>query len=99
MPAGAVKLIDLPDNTIPYISSTDLIVFKIHSCGLRAQREKRRVDAKDAEALLSQLAVRSPLALTDRQKLEIEPCIADVVEYGSYSEAWWRQRLGMPVQK
>ncbi|PIA89243.1 hypothetical protein CB0940_07065 [Cercospora beticola] len=49
MPSTTVKLKDLPANTIPYISVSDLIVFKIYSCGMRAQPAKRRTDAADAE--------------------------------------------------
>lgn len=99
MPLNAVKLKDLPVNTIPYISVVDLIVFKIHTCGLRAQPAKRRIDAGDAEALLSKVAAKSPLKLTDRQKNQVEPCIADVIKNGSHDETWWRQRLGIPARK
>ena len=95
IPANAVKLKDLPANTVPYISIKDLVVFKVHSCGLRAQQGKRRTDANDAEALLSGATTQAPLALTDQQKELLKPCISDVVKYGSKSEGWWRQRLGM----
>lgn len=38
---------------IPYISPTDLTVFKIMSCGLRTEVHERRVDANDAWSLLN----------------------------------------------
>nr|POF00351.1 hypothetical protein CFP56_77325 [Quercus suber] len=99
LPVNAVKLKDLPENTVPYISAFDLILFKIHSCGLRAQLGKRIMDAQDAESLISSAAVTLPLTLTQWQKDQMEPCIADLVSYGSKNATWWRQHLGMPARK
>jgi hypothetical protein len=99
MPDAAQELRDIPLNTVPYISAVDLIIFKIHSCGLRAQPAKKRTDAFDAEALLRQLGVtaQSPLSLTTDQQGIVEPCITDVVANGTKDETWWKQRLGLPI--
>lgn len=95
MPAAAAELKDIPENVIPYISPTDLIVIKINSCGLRPQEKKKRTDATDAEALLEREALHSPLSLTSAQQAMVEPCIADVVMHGKHPEQWWRERLGL----
>lgn len=97
MPAAAVKLRDLPAGAIPWISATDLVVFKINSCGLRAQTSKKRTDAADAQALLEKLTVHGSLNLTAAQRAIVELCIQDVVAHGTKSKAWWRQRLGLPA--
>lgn len=82
---------------MPYIAPTDLLMFKMHSCGLRAQALKSAIDANDAEVLLA--AMSTPLTLTSHQQVLAEPRIADVVSFGSKSESWWRQNLGLPVQE
>ncbi|KAL9079254.1 MAG: hypothetical protein Q9157_001872 [Trypethelium eluteriae] len=92
------KLKDIPDGTVPYISPIDLIIFKINSCGLRAQLTKRVTDASDAETLLEMETSRSPLSLTATQQATVEACIADVVTHGSMTEEWWRERLGLPAR-
>ncbi|KAF2230122.1 hypothetical protein EV356DRAFT_580299 [Viridothelium virens] len=98
MPSAAEKLKDIPDGTVPYISPIDLIIFKINSCGLRAQLTKRVTDASDAETLLEMETSRSPLSLTATQQATVEACIADVVTHGSMTEEWWRERLGLPAR-
>ncbi len=95
MPADAQKLKYIPHCTVPYISPTDLIVFKINSCGLRAQASKKRTHAADAQALLELETRRHALSLTVTQREIVEPCIADVVKHGNMSEEWWRERLGL----
>ena len=98
MPAAAMKLGDLPEGVIPYISQTDLLVFKINSCGLRAKPAKRRIDALDAENVLTSLTAHTTLDLTDKQRDVVEPCIADVVKNGSQTKEWWRERLGLSTE-
>ncbi|RMD39644.1 hypothetical protein DV735_g5480, partial [Chaetothyriales sp. CBS 134920] len=95
MPAAAIKLRDLQPGIVPYISATDLVVFKVYSCGLRAERTKRRTDASDAENLLEQLASRGPLSLTNDQKTAVEKGIDDVVAYGGKAKKWWKEMLGL----
>jgi hypothetical protein len=97
MPAAATKLKDLPAGTVPYISVIDLIVFKISSCGLRAQIDKKRIDALDARSITQKATPSGPLHLTSAQQAIVKPCIADVVAYGDMPEAWWKRRLGLPA--
>ena len=99
MPAGATELRDLPTGVIPCISETDLIVFKMNSCGLRALTSKKRVDAIDAETLLELPTVQTPLSLTDAQRAIVEPCIRDVVAHGTKTEEWWREHLSLPASR
>jgi len=97
MPDTAKLLEKIPPGRVPYISPTDLIVFKICSCGLRAEHTKRRTDARDTEKLLEMEAAHKPLRLTSDQKALVEPCIADVVQYGQRAEQWFRVKLGIPT--
>jgi hypothetical protein len=99
MPAAAAKLRDLPAGATPYISATDLVVFKINSCGLRAQTAKKRTDAADAQALLERLTGQAPLSLSNAQKAAVEQGINDVVTYGTKTKAWWREKLGLPASQ
>jgi hypothetical protein len=57
---------------------------------------KRSVDANDAEMLIA--AMGTPLNLTAQQQELVEPRIADVVSFGSKTEEWWRQNLGLPAK-
>ncbi|EQB51598.1 hypothetical protein CGLO_08849 [Colletotrichum gloeosporioides Cg-14] len=95
MPTAALEVRTVPNGVIPYISPSDLIVFKINSCGLRAQAAKKRTDAADAQALLEFATKSSALSLTSAQRAVVEPCIADVVTHGSKKEKWWKERLGL----
>jgi len=95
MPTGAAKLKDLPAGATPYISAIDLVVFKINSCGLRAQTSKKRTDAADAQALLERLTGNAPLSLTNAQKATVERGISDVVTHGTKTSKWWREKLGL----
>ncbi|RMZ78132.1 hypothetical protein DV738_g3992, partial [Chaetothyriales sp. CBS 135597] len=95
MPAAARKLRDLPLGTVPYISAVDLAVFKIYSCGLRAERSKRRTDAFDAENLIAELTRQGPLSLTNEQRSAVEKGLDDVPAYGGKSKEWWKEKLGL----
>jgi hypothetical protein len=97
MPSAAQRLSQIPTGSVPFISQIDLLIFKMNSCGLRAQAAKKRVDALDAVSLLRDLP--SPLRLTAEQLAIIEPCIKDVVAHGTKTEDWWKQRLGLTVQQ
>lgn len=96
MPAAARKLRDVPAGSVPYIGMIDLVVFKIHSCGLRAEASKKRRDADDAENLADAIQT-TPLGLSVEQKAIVEPLISDVVAHGKRSERWWRSQLGLPA--
>lgn len=97
MPESAKKLRDIEPGFVPYISTTDLVVFKIHSCGLRAVVAKRRVDARDARDILKVATRAGALGLSDAQQAAVESCIQDVVHHGDMTVEWWKQRLGLPV--
>jgi hypothetical protein len=97
MPTEAQRLSEIPAGSVPFISQVDLFIFKMNSCGLRAQEGKKRIDALDAMYLLEDMA--SPLRLTAEQQAIVEPCIADVVAHTETTEDWWRQRLGLSVQR
>lgn len=98
MPIAATKLKDIPAGAIPYISAVDLIVFKIHSCGSRAQVTKKRTDATDAENLLQVESAKGPVRLTSAQQAIVEPILVDVVTHGTKPESWWRERLSLPAK-
>ncbi|KAK4234485.1 hypothetical protein C8A03DRAFT_37754 [Achaetomium macrosporum] len=92
-----VRVQDIPDGVIPYISRTDLIVFKLYSCGLRGQPDKGFTDALDAKDLLETLT--APLALTTQQKTIVEDGIKDVMRHlQDIPQSWWRERLGLPEE-
>ncbi|KAK1729322.1 uncharacterized protein BDZ83DRAFT_50569 [Colletotrichum acutatum] len=95
MPAAATEIGRIPHGSVPYISPTDLIVFKINSCGLRAQVNKKRTDALDAVTLLELETRNGPLTLNSAQRAVVEQCIADVVAHGPKNAQWWKQRLGL----
>jgi hypothetical protein len=97
MPSTSQTLSQIPAGSIPLISQRDLFIFKMNSCGLRAQDAKKRVDALDAVSLLRDL--ESPLRLTAEQLAIVEPCIRDVVAHGTKAEDWWKQRLGLVIQQ
>lgn len=99
LPSSAKKLRSIAEGEVPYISATDLIVFKINSCGMRAQASKKRLDAADARNLLEKQTAYSALSLTSAQRVVVESGIADVVEHGTKSEAWWRAKLGLPAAR
>lgn len=88
-------LSDIPNGVVPYISATDLLVFKINSCGLRAEPAKALRDASDAEALLN-LELRSgPLILTPDQKVPVKAGLVDIAKHTNRTEGWWKERLGL----
>ncbi|KAK4153532.1 hypothetical protein C8A00DRAFT_33693 [Chaetomidium leptoderma] len=91
----AVRMVqDIPRDVIPYISITDLIVFKISSCGMRADKEKGSTDADDAEDLLG---VTGPLTLTPEQQTAVEKGIEGVIgRHSRRTRSWWRTQLGLP---
>ncbi|KAG5951266.1 hypothetical protein E4U57_006999 [Claviceps arundinis] len=97
LPEAAIRIKDVQQGEVPYISVLDLIIFKIFSCGMRAQAKKRLLDATDAESLvLYQIKNEgSGIKLNAKQKEMVEPYIMDVVENGEKTEKWWRENLGL----
>ncbi|KAI0156810.1 hypothetical protein GGR57DRAFT_511155 [Xylariaceae sp. FL1272] len=60
-PQSARSIHDIPYGEVPYISLTDLIVFKLDSSGLRSNPIKKQRDARDAAALVDhEIAQHSP---------------------------------------
>ena len=83
---------------IPYISLTDLIVFKIECCGKR-ERTKGETDAIDAEALLGMVIEPLPLVLNPEQKILVKDGIEAVMRHSlDNPRSWWRERLGLPEE-
>jgi hypothetical protein len=80
---------------VPYISCEDLVVFKVHCCGLRGSRSKAETDAKDARDLLETMT--RPLALSPQQQSVVNGGIDSVVEHCSEKPlSWWEEILGLP---
>ena len=92
-----MKVNQISVSDVPYISPTDLIIFKICSCGMRARPFKRRTDARDAESMIEIEAAQAPLDLMSAQKALVDTYLADVIKYGTKTELWLRQKLGLPV--
>jgi len=95
LPQAARVISTIANGTVPYISAVDLIVFKISSCGLRADNQKRRRDATDARVLLERESRTAPLRLQPTQKSATEMGLSDVVAHSGKDERWWRERLGL----
>jgi hypothetical protein len=67
------------------------------SCGLRSQETKMHQDAADAEILLANQTLQSPLSLTSSQRALVANGIKGVVTHGNQSIQWWRQLLDLPA--
>ncbi|KAI0005638.1 hypothetical protein F4779DRAFT_633444 [Xylariaceae sp. FL0662B] len=93
LPAAAVNVRDIPYGEVPYISLTDLIVFKLDSAGLRSSPAKKDRDARDAAALVEHY--RGALALSRRQKRVAEEALCDVARCGTREKRWWDRNLGL----
>ncbi|XMA13751.1 hypothetical protein WAI453_006542 [Rhynchosporium graminicola] len=96
IPSEAQALSQIPAGHVPFISQIDLLIFKMNSCGLRAQIAKKRIDARDAQNLLQNMT--TPLRLTAAQLAIVELCLSDVVSQGTKTQEWWKQRLGLVAQ-
>lgn len=96
IPADTPKLKNIQAGSVPYIPPVDLIVFKINSCGLRADGKKKETDASDAEALLNMVTANMSINLTTEQQAIVENGLADVLALSSRPEKWWREGLGLP---
>ncbi|KAI9694356.1 MAG: hypothetical protein M1820_009004 [Bogoriella megaspora] len=98
LPPAAITVNTVPDDTVPYISETDLVVYKIFACGLRPTEAKRQRDANDAYYLLDQVSKNNgSLSLSTEQKQCIAPALEDVIKNGTNKtdEAWWKAKLGL----
>ncbi|KAB8254572.1 hypothetical protein BDV32DRAFT_142787 [Aspergillus pseudonomiae] len=64
--------------SLPYISETDLLIFKINSCGLRSTPAKKLRDATDARSLADDLSSKGPIVLSSTQKSAVLQGLDDV---------------------
>ncbi|KAI1502806.1 hypothetical protein F5X99DRAFT_143515 [Biscogniauxia marginata] len=101
LPDSARNIRDIPYGEVPYISLTDLIVFKLDSSGLRSNLVKKERDARDAAALVEfeigrRLCEASPpLELSRRQEQVVEEALCDVARCGAKEKTWWERHLGL----
>lgn len=76
-----------------------MLVFKIHSCGLRAEFLKKKRDALDATVLLDRLTSDGPLKLDDEQKRHAEGGLQDMFAVLGITNDGdinvWKKKLGM----
>ncbi|KAI1650241.1 uncharacterized protein F4817DRAFT_328740 [Daldinia loculata] len=95
LPDSAVRVQDILPNEIPYISLTDLIVFKLDSSGLRSNPVKKERDAQDAAALVAFATHKSFLQLSKKQEQVVEEALCDVAKCGTKEKDWWERRMGL----
>ncbi|KAI1093210.1 hypothetical protein F5B19DRAFT_167741 [Rostrohypoxylon terebratum] len=98
LPVSAVKVQDIGDDEIPYISLTDLIVFKLDSSGLRSNPAEKERDARDAAALVDLACSRSrrgSVDLTKKQEQVVEEALCDVARCGAREKRWWEEHMGL----
>ncbi|KAL4971052.1 uncharacterized protein BDV14DRAFT_194833 [Aspergillus stella-maris] len=96
IPDTAMRICDIPAGHVPYLTELDVMVFKIRSCGLRADETKRKRDAADAFHLLKDLAENGPITLTPTQVAAVREGLPAVLERTSVEEQWWRTTLNVP---
>lgn len=92
---------DIDDDAIPYISLTDLIVFKLDSSGLRSNPAKKERDACDAAALVDLACSRSrrgSVDLTKKQEQVVEEALCDVSKCGTKEKCWWEKHMGLDTK-
>ncbi|KAI1140415.1 hypothetical protein F5Y05DRAFT_411471 [Hypoxylon sp. FL0543] len=95
LPDSAMKVQDISRNEIPYISLTDLIVFKLDSSGLRSNPAKKERDARDAAALVDLAANKAPIQLSRKQEQVVEEALCDVATCGTKEKGWWEKHMGL----
>ncbi|KAI1662640.1 hypothetical protein F4813DRAFT_394825 [Daldinia decipiens] len=98
LPESAVKVEDISRDEVPYISLTDLIVFKLDSSGLRSNPVKKERDAQDAAALVDFATHKSSLQLSEKQEQVVEEALCDVAKCGTKEKGWWERRMGLTRQ-
>jgi hypothetical protein len=86
---------DIAEGEVPFISCEDLAIFKIHCCGLRGNKHKAKLDARDAMVLLN--TMDRPLELSPQQQSVVDAEIDTVLKYcPKKGLSWWRKKLGLP---
>ncbi|KAI1808111.1 hypothetical protein F4811DRAFT_335811 [Daldinia bambusicola] len=99
LPESAVKVQDISEDEVPYISLTDLIVFKLDSSGLRSNPAKKERDALDAAALVDLATHKSSLRLSEKQEQVVEEALCDMAKCGSKEKGWWEKRMGLTKKR
>ncbi|KAI2473250.1 hypothetical protein F4781DRAFT_427663 [Annulohypoxylon bovei var. microspora] len=100
LPESAVKVQDISQDEIPYISLTDLIVFKLDSSGLRSNPAKKERDAYDAAALVDlACSRRGSIDLSKKQEQVVEEALCDVAECGAKEKDWWEKHMGLDTRE
>ncbi|KAI1778306.1 hypothetical protein F4818DRAFT_295769 [Hypoxylon cercidicola] len=95
LPESATKVEDLSQDEIPYISLTDLIVFKLDSSGLRSNPLKKDRDARDAAALVDYASNHGTIELNEKQEQVVEEALCDVGKCGTKEKSWWEEQMGL----
>ncbi|KAI1389794.1 uncharacterized protein F4822DRAFT_213976 [Hypoxylon trugodes] len=95
LPESAAKVQEISSSEIPYISLTDLIVFKLDSSGLRSNPVKKERDARDAAALVSLAANEGTIQLSEKQEQVVEEALCDVAKCGTKEKGWWEHQMGL----
>ncbi|KAI5858185.1 hypothetical protein GGS23DRAFT_607714 [Durotheca rogersii] len=95
LPESAMKVQDISPNEIPYISLTDLIVFKLDSSGLRSNPVKKERDARDAVALVELAVSEGSIHLSKKQEQIVEEALCDFGKCGTKETNWWEKRMGL----
>ncbi|GAB1193477.1 hypothetical protein APSETT444_002695 [Aspergillus pseudonomiae] len=79
LPSAAVPISAVRPGSLPYISETDLLIFKINSCGLWSTPAKKLRDATDARSLADDLSSKGPIVLSSTQKSAVLQGLDDIV--------------------
>ncbi|KAI1380862.1 hypothetical protein F4677DRAFT_404899 [Hypoxylon crocopeplum] len=95
LPESAVKVQDISRDEVPYISLTDLIVFKLDSSGLRSNPVKKERDASDAAALVGLATHEGNIELSEKQEQVVEEALCDVAKCGTKEKGWWEKHMGL----
>ncbi|KAI1292389.1 hypothetical protein F5Y03DRAFT_375973 [Xylaria venustula] len=85
----------------PYISLSDLFVFKADACGLHESDASKYREAADACALLELASEHSHLKLNDEKMQKVDEALDTLVEYSppGSGRKWWEMRLGKQSDK
>ncbi|KAI1181128.1 hypothetical protein F4777DRAFT_3299 [Nemania sp. FL0916] len=94
-PCSAQVLADI--ETLPYISLTDLVVFKADACGVHESTAGRQKEAYEASILLQVISEHSPLRLDDLKMDKVGAALDMLVAYSppEIDRRWWERRLGI----
>ncbi|KAI1260336.1 hypothetical protein F5Y18DRAFT_255723 [Xylariaceae sp. FL1019] len=94
LPSSARPIVEIKE--LPYISLTDLFVFKADACGLRESEAGRQKEAYHAGALLELASTHFPLELEDYKLQKVEEALDTLLDYApqDHDKSWWLRRLG-----